>query len=341
MDKASGRLTLIGAVALAGLAGGAWTLSRRLRGRKLVVSGDAASSGGDSGGVTGTTPNAVAGRLESHVRMLAETLSPRDHHHTENLDRVAAYIRAELEQAGGRTSEQTYRVDGKTYHNVVAAFGPETPERVVVGAHYDAAGPYPAADDNASGVAGLIELAHRLKDTQLPLRVEMVAFTLEEPPHFGTDRMGSAVHAASLRKKGVAVRAMISLEMIGYFSDKPNSQDYPVPALKATYPSEGNFIAVVGRADETAVIRRIEDAMRKASALPVRSLAAPATVPGIALSDHRNYWDAGYPAVMITDTSYYRNPNYHTPHDKPETLDYDRMALVVDGVHSAIQVLCE
>jgi Zn-dependent M28 family amino/carboxypeptidase len=271
--------------------------------------------------------------------MLAETLSPRDHEHPENLDRVAAYIRKELDKAGGRTSEQPFRVNGRSYRNVVAEFGPDTPQRLIVGAHYDAAGPYPASDDNASGIAGLIELAHSLKGVDLPMRVEVVAYTLEEPPYFASDQMGSAVHAASLRKNNAEVRAMISLEMIGYFTDAPNSQEYPDPSLKSTYPTEGNFIAVVGRLEEKALVQRIETAMQNASPLPVRSLAAPESVPGIALSDHRSYWDQGYSAVMVTDTAFYRNPNYHTPKDTPETLDYDRMARVVAGVRSAILAL--
>jgi Zn-dependent M28 family amino/carboxypeptidase len=271
--------------------------------------------------------------------MLAETLSPRDHEHVENLDRVAAYIRGELDKSGGRTSEQPFKVNGGTYRNIVAMFGPETQERLIIGAHYDAAGPYPAADDNASGVAGLLELANGLASEDLRLRVDLVAFTLEEPPYFATDRMGSAVHAASLRKSAASVRAMISLEMIGFFNDAPNSQEYPDPSLKATYPSEGSFIAVVGRMEDRALVQRVEQAMQDAGSLPVRSLAAPSSVPGIALSDHRSYWDQGYPAVMVTDTAFYRNPNYHTAQDTPDTLDYERMARVVTGIRSAVRAL--
>ncbi len=219
---------------------------------------------------------------------------------------------------------------------MLAQFGPDTKERIVVGAHYDAAGPYPGADDNASGVAGLIELAHLLGKATLPLRVELVAFTLEEPPHFATFQMGSAVHAASLKKQGVSVRLMVSLEMIGYFSDASGSQGFPTPALKPFYPSAGNFITIVGKPSEGALVRRVKKAMQAASPLPVYSINAPQTVPGIDFSDHRNYWQAGYPAVMLTDTAFYRNKNYHTEQDTPETLDYRRMALVVEGIYAAV-----
>lgn len=161
-------------------------------------------------------------RLEAHVRTLIE-LGPRDASHTDNLDRVAAYIKNEFSQTTTSVSEQAYRVQGRSYRNVIAQFGPGSAEPIVVGAHYDAAGPLPGADDNASGVAGLIELAHLLGKHQLPMRVELVAFSLEEPPYFRTTGMGSSVHAQSLRKQNVRVRAMLSLEMIGCFSDAPNS----------------------------------------------------------------------------------------------------------------------
>jgi hypothetical protein len=275
-------------------------------------------------------------RLEKHVRRLAESFIPRDERHPENLDRAAAYIRGEFEQAQGVVSDQAYQAGGQTYRNVIARFGPETPERIVVGAHYDAAGPMPAADDNASGVAGLIELAYLLGRAELPLQVELVAYTLEEPPYFGTAYMGSAVHARSLQEQKIPVRLMISLEMIGYFSDAPDSQDYPLDSLRLLYPSRGNFIAVAGKLDQGLVTRRVKRAMRGASPLPVYSINAPRSIPGIDLSDHLNYWLAGYPAVMLTDTAFYRNRNYHTPWDTPETLNYERMAMVVQGVYAAV-----
>ncbi|HZG51707.1 MAG TPA: M28 family peptidase, partial [Pyrinomonadaceae bacterium] len=194
----------------------------------------------------------------------------------------------------------------------------------------------PGADDNASGVAGLIELAYLLGGTPPAVRVELVAFALEEPPYFRSPFMGSAVHAASLRAQGFAVRAMLSLEMIGYFSDQPDSQHYPVSFLKAFYPSQANFIAVVGKMDQGRTVRRIKKAMAEASPLPVYSINAPRSIPGVDFSDHLNYWNEGYDALMITDTAFYRNPHYHTSADTPDTLDYRRMASVVQGVYAAV-----
>ena len=275
-------------------------------------------------------------RLEAHVRALSEDLSPRDFTRPDNLDRAAAYIREQFAQATQDVSEEPFQVHSSTYRNVIASFGPDTQERIVVGAHYDAAGPFPAADDNASGVAGLLELARLLGTTSLPMRVDIVAYPLEEPPFFRTPHMGSSVHAKSLRRQGVQVRAMLSVEMIGYFVDTPGSQRLPLGILRLFYPSEGNFIAVVGKLGQGSVVRRVKRAMRGASPLPVYSINAPRWIPGVDFSDHASYWDEGYPAVMITDTAFYRNPYYHTARDTPETLDYSSMAMVVQGIHAAI-----
>ncbi len=278
-------------------------------------------------------------RLEAHVRKLSIEFGPRDFSHPENLDQVAAYIKTELSQTGAFVSEQVYRVRAKSYRNVIAHFGPETEERIIVGAHYDTAGPLPGADDNASGVAGLIELARLLDRQQLNVRVELVAFCTEEPPYFGTVGMGSYVHAQSLRQQNVRVRAMFSLEMIGYFSDAPNSQHFPIGVLSALYPSTGNYIAVVGRLTDGLLARRTKTALRNAAPLPVYSINAPQFIPGVDFSDQRNYWHAGYSAVMITDTAFYRNRNYHTAEDTAEKLDYKRMAMVVEGVEAIVMDL--
>jgi Zn-dependent M28 family amino/carboxypeptidase len=289
------------------------------------------------------TPNSARtvdpSRLEAHVRKLSTEFGPRDFSHPENLDQVAAYIKNELSQTGAFVSDQVYRVRAKSYRNVIAHFGPETEERIIVGAHYDTAGPLPGADDNASGVAGLIELARLLDRQQLKVRVELVAFCTEEPPYFGTIGMGSYVHAESLRQQNVRVRAMFSLEMIGYFSDAPNSQHFPIGVLSALYPSTGNYIAVVGRLSDGLLVRRTKAALRNAAPLPVYSINAPQFIPGVDFSDQRNYWHAGYSAVMITDTAFYRNRNYHTAEDTAEKLDYKRMAMVVEGVDAIVMDL--
>ncbi len=272
-------------------------------------------------------------KLKLHVRTLSETFFPRDEGNPENLDKVAAYIKQEFEQAKGIVSEQPYKVAGKLYKNIIAQFGPDTEERIVIGAHYDSAGPLPAADDNASGVAGIIELAYLLGKTELPIKVELVAFTLEEPPYFETAYMGSAIHANSLKEQNIKVRLMISVEMIGYFSDLPNSQRFPVSLLNLVYPTTGNFITVVGNLENGLTVRRVKKMMQKATMLPVCSINAPRSIPGIDFSDHLNYWNVGYNALMVSDTAFYRNKNYHTRYDTAEKLDYKRMAMVVKDLY--------
>ncbi len=284
-------------------------------------------------------PDVSPERLQTHVQKLSEEFSPRSYLNTENLDRAAAYIKHEFEQAKGQVTEQPYKANGKNYRNVSAKFGAATNERIVIGAHYDVCEPLPGADDNASGVAGLIELAYLLNKTELPMQVELVAYTLEEPPFFRSEARGSAVHAASLKKQGVQVRAMMSLEMIGYFSDEPNSQSFPNPVLRLFYPSRGNFISIVGNFGQVNLVRKMKRTMQATTSLPVYSINAPGWLPGIDFSDHLNYWKNGFPAVMITDTSFYRNQNYHTAQDTLEKLDYNRMAQVVQAVHATILTL--
>jgi len=274
--------------------------------------------------------------LERHVRMISEELGPRDFANLEGLEQVAQYIAKEFEKAEGRVAFQPYPVGAATYKNVIAEYGPDTEERIVVGAHYDSAGPLPGADDNASGVAGLLALAEKLKDHPPKMKVELVAYCLEEPPYFRTPSMGSAVHAKNLKDKGEKVRAMFSLEMLGYFSDDPSSQAYPSPLLRLFYPSVGNFIAVVSTFGQDGLGAQIRTAMNASSSVPHYSITAPKLLVGIDFSDHMNYWNNGYPAVMITDTSFYRNRNYHTAFDTADTLDYQRMSETVKGVWNAV-----
>jgi Zn-dependent M28 family amino/carboxypeptidase len=293
-----------------------------------------------------STPPAVdPARLEQHVRKLSIELNPRSFDQFQHLDAVARYIAAEFTAAGGRVELQAVQVDEATYHNVIARFGPAQGPLMVIGAHYDSAGDAraagvtpqshtPGADDNASGVAGLIELAHLL-GRQAPSRaIELVAYTLEEPPHFRTEHMGSAWHARSLKAAGREVQLMLSLEMIGYFSDAPGSQSYPVVVMSQLYPDQGNFLALVGKFGDFGVTRRAKAIMAGATDLPVASLNAPPAVQGVDYSDHRNYWRHGYPALMVTDTSFMRNPHYHKDSDTADTLDYARAAKVVQSVYA-------
>lgn len=277
--------------------------------------------------------------LEKHVRKLSIDFVPRNASHIGNINRTANYIRAEFESIGtGEVTEQWFQAAGRRYRNVSLLLGEGHGPRVVIGAHYDGYGPYPAADDNASGIAGLIELARLMarRPTQTPL--EFVAYPLEEPPFFATDDMGSWRHAAEMKRQRFdSCKYMVSLEMIGYFSDERGSQSYPAGFLRWFYPDRGNYIAIVGNTKQRRLIRGFKAGMRGSTPLPVRSLCAPSSIPGIDFSDHRNYWRAGFPAVMITDTAFYRNQAYHTEGDTADRLDYDKMAMVVIGVYEAIQ----
>jgi hypothetical protein len=276
-------------------------------------------------------------RLRTHVDALAIEFHPRNWHHPDNLERCADYIARHFAEAGAAIEFQTFQVAGQTYRNVIGRFGGRPDGRLIVGAHYDACGDTPGADDNASGVAVLIELAGLLGRQPPAPTVELVAYTLEEPPFFATEHMGSAVHAARLAAEPTGLRGVIVLEMVGFFSDRRGSQSYPLPLLHLLYPSRGNFIGVVGRWDQGPWIKTVKAGMQDRTPLPVYSIRAPQAVPGIDLSDHRNYWPHGIPAVMVTDTAFFRNPAYHTAGDTPERLDYVRMAQVAVAVFEALR----
>ena len=274
--------------------------------------------------------------LKQYVRTISESFQPRNSDHPDNLNTASEYIQKKLTAFNADTDFQPFQVGDIEYRNVISNFGPDTREVIIVGAHYDAYSVHPGADDSASGVAGLLELGRLLSRTKLSKRVILVAYTLEEPPFFRSEYMGSFVHAASLKDK--QVRLMICLEMVGYFSDEDKSQTFPSPLLKLLYPETGNYIAVVDRlfSNQAAGLKA---SINRYTALTAYSINAPPFVPGIDLSDHRNYWDHGMPAVMVTDTAFYRNFEYHEPGDTYDRLDYDKMAMVVYGVFKHVEKL--
>jgi len=288
------------------------------------------------------SPSAVKldrSRLREHVVKLSNDFFPRNYLNTNNLDLCAEYIFAHFKRAGADTSFQEFTAIGKKYKNVIGMFGPKTGERIVIGAHYDAFKNTPGADDNASGVSGLIELAYLVGKTKLNIGIEFVAYSLEEPPFFSTKDMGSAHHAKLLHAGNVKVRCMIALEMIGYFSNEPGSQLYPIPAFKIFYPSRGNFMVVAGAFHQRKIVKQIKQYMQGAANLPVYSINAPMFVTGVDYSDHRNYWKYGYDAVMITDTAFYRNLEYHKPGDTPDRLNYGMIEKVVIQIFEAVKGL--
>lgn len=272
------------------------------------------------------------GNLEAHVRYLASPDNSRCADNQPGLDRAASYISQAFRNARANVSEQVYAAGGIEARNVIASFGAEKGSSVIVGAHYDAFNDYPGADDNASGIAGILELARMLDGMALPARVYLIAYSTEEPPYFGSELMGSAIHAKEMAKSGARVRAMISLEMIGYFT--PTQPDTN-PLLHLIYPGNGEFIALVGRWHDRELLRHAKRCFRGATAVQAVTYSGPPSL-GSDLSDQRNYWAQGYPGFMVTDTAFMRNPNYHSATDTADSLDYRRMAGVVDGVFNTV-----
>lgn len=277
-------------------------------------------------------------QLQEHIRFFTTQPRPRHAGNPEILHACADYIEHTFGQYTDRVAIQPFMVRDRAYYNVIGQFGAPEGAHIVVGAHYDVAGNSPGADDNASGVAGLLEIGRLLHHQAAPLKhpVSLVAFPLEEPPFFNTRFMGSAVHAQSLANRGQSVRLMICLEMIGYFSDAPGSQRLPLPLMQFKYPNLGNFIALVGHLGSLRWMPHFRRWFEAGSNIPVEQLSAPRIVPGVALLDHMNYWRQGYQALMITDTAMYRNPHYHLPTDTIDTLNFMGMANVIKGVYWAI-----
>lgn len=291
----------------------------------------------------GTKANdANAALLEATVRSLTSLRPSRDVRHPESLAKAESIIAAQLESFGYVVTRQDVSYRTHVFHNLIARWGDSASrEPIVVGAHLDVAGdPNPGADDNASGVAGVVELARLLaltKPTGPAGAIEFVIFATEEPPAFGGDEMGSAVHAKALAAAGTVPKFMLSLEMIGFYSDELFSQHYPLAVLNAIYPPRGNFIGIIGSPNERALIRRVKATWASAGLVPVVSINAPPSVPGLDFSDHRNYWRQGWPALMVTDTAFERNREYHQAGDTPERLDYLRMSDVVTGLAAVLR----
>jgi hypothetical protein len=293
---------------------------------------------GGSGPSATLSGSAAAARLKAHVVKLSIDIGKRDLFRASNRNLRASldYISAQLKSYGYEVEYQEYPSAGVMVKNIVAVKpGLATPgEIVVVGAHYDSCD-NPGADDNASGVAGMLELARRLAGKPSSRTIKFAAFVNEEPPFFRSKDMGSLVYASQAAGKKEDIKAAIVLEMIGYYSNQPFSQHYP-PLIGVFYPNKGGYIALVSNFASRRLAAEIGDSFKRASALPLESAVLPAFVPGVDFSDHRSFWKYGYPAVMFTDTAFYRNNNYHKETDLPETLDYARMAYFMDGLEAAV-----
>ena len=279
-------------------------------------------------------------RLKEHVFHLAQQIGERNIWHHPQLEAAATYIHDQFSERGYRPQIQAYQSAGKTVKNLVAELpGTTLPlEIVVVGAHYDTVLGSPGANDNATGVAALLELARLLRDKPMNRTVRFIAFVNEEPPVAYTQEMGSGVYATQAREQGESITAMLSLETIGYYSDTPGSQQYPFP-FSFFYPDTANFIGFVGNLASRSLVRRSLDAFRLTTPFPSEGVASPGWITGIGWSDHWSFWHAGYPAIMITDTALFRYPHYHAPTDTPDKLDFGRTARVVKGLSHVVEAL--
>jgi len=282
-------------------------------------------------------------RLSEHVDVLARVIGDRNllTKYTA-LESAARYVESTFAQIGYQTSAQTYEVGDKEVRNIeVESRGTSKPDDIlVIGAHYDSVPGCPAANDNASGVAGVLELARHFRTISTARTLRFVAFVNEEPPYFHTELMGSLVYARRCLKQRENIVGMISLETIGYFSDAPGSQTYPL-LLRPFFPSRGNFIAFVGDCSARRFVKRVGKLFRRHSDFPMQRAAAPGFIPGIGWSDHWSFSQVGYPALMVTDTAPFRYRYYHTPQDTPEKLDYERMGRVVAGIGGVINELAQ
>lgn len=286
---------------------------------------------------------AIRTNLERHVRVLGGEIGER--HllgRRDQLDRAAEYVEAELRSAGLDVESHWYAVDGHRVRNldVLIPGGARRDELVVVGAHYDSAEGAPGANDNGSAVAALLELARMMRHDRPTRSIRLAAFVNEEPPWFQTEDMGSLRYARDCRERGDDVVAMLSIETIGYYSDEPGSQQYP-PPLSLAYPDRGNFIGFVGNVGSRGLVRRCVELFRRRCDFPSEGAALPSLLPGIGWSDHWSFWQAGYQAVMVTDTALFRYPHYHSPADTPDKIDYDRTARVVGGLLDVIRALAD
>lgn len=290
-----------------------------------------------AGGAPAGHAEPLADRLRAHVARLAGEIGERNVWRPQALHAAADYIRGQWRRQGHAVTAQRYTAYDVPSENLEVALGgaARASEIVLAGAHYDSVRGSAGANDNASGVAALLEIARLLRDAPLRRTVRLVAFVNEEPPFFYSREMGSAVYARAARARGDDIRLMLSLEMLGAYDDRPGSQRYP-PFLRWFYPERANFIAFVSNLASRHALRRTVAAFRGVSAFPSEYLIAPAIVPGVSWSDQLPFWREGYAAIMVTDTAFYRYPHYHTPQDTPDRIDYARMAQVVEGLAKAM-----
>jgi hypothetical protein len=283
---------------------------------------------------------ALTSVLQRHIG----TIAAREHNiaHFDELERVARYLEATLESYGYTPNRWEFFVDEKPVRNIDVVIEPPSiiasPDVIVVGAHYDSARTSPGANDNATGVAAVIELARLLGDLKgvAHKRIRLALFVNEEPPYFQTSDMGSLHYAAALAAQKERVVAMYSLETLGCYSSEPGSQRYPVP-FGLMLPDRGDFVSFVGTLNSRPLVQETVRSFRSHTRFPTIAGVAPGIVPGVDWSDHWAFEQFGVQALMITDTAVYRYPHYHRPSDTPDKVDVEKLARVVKGIERVIR----
>jgi hypothetical protein len=313
-----------------------------LAGLALLGAGEFMSN--DSDKTADSDPRRLAERLHTHVDRLAGLIGSRHVGKPVALEAAATYIEREFRSIGDTVERQWYVAQNERTCNLVVERpgGRLRDEIVILGAHYDTVWTTPGADDNASAVAVLIETARLLSCTTLRRTIRFAAFTCEEPPHFHLETMGSQIYARTCSERNERIIGMLCLEMVGYFTTKENSQSVPpvIPKrLRWLFPRRGDFLAAAGNFRSWRLAWAFRRGFKRAVRFPLFSILFPEAVHEIRLSDNSSFWDQGYPALMLTDTSFLRNPHYHQPTDTPDTLDYNRMAQVTLGVAGALRRL--
>jgi hypothetical protein len=289
------------------------------------------------------TVQELARELAVHVSVLAGAIGERNTAEPERLERARDYIAAQLRgssMGGASPAFESLGPEGLDAENVIFELAGRSSELIVIGAHYDSAPGTPGANDNASGVAVALALASRSLGQPHRYGVRFVFFANEEPHFFQNPGMGSLTHARACRRRGDAIRAMLSLESLGYYSDEPQSQHYPWP-LGLLYPDRGNFVAFVGNLASRRLVRESIADFRDNAEFPSEGAALPGWIPGVGWSDHWSFWQYNYPAIMVTDTAVYRDPNYHQPSDVASNPNYESMARVTLGLLDVITHLAD
>lgn len=278
----------------------------------------------------------IRDNLRRNLTVLASDIGERNNLKYENLCRAAAYIENQFKENGYQPMLHSFEVQGKKYTNVEATIKGSSKQIIVIGAHYDTVAGCPGADDNGTGVVSVLELARLLKDINPLYTLRFVAFPNEEYPFFWSKAMGSYVYAGQCRARGEDISGMIAVETVGYYSKKEHSQKYPVNTL-GFLPDRGDFLFFVGNYRSRGFLTECLGSFRKYATVPSEGISAFDCFEDISRSDNNSFWIHGYPGLMITDTADFRNPNYHLPSDKVETIDFENLTRFVWALSESLR----